>query len=116
MRLVTFGQDLLKILGVVTIIAKVSEPVVDLSVPGIAQIYNLSADEGAQLVTAFLQSESSAPAQASAAVTIAPAAVPAALPAPAIEAPADPAPAEVASPAAESEPQPGPGLHNVVPA
>lgn len=117
MRLVTFGQDLLKILSVVVAIAEVSEPVVDMSVPGIAQIYNLSANEGGQLIQAFLNAGSSAPAPAAAAVAPAPAL-------PALTAPvepaaaaaeathADPAPAEPAS----VKVSPGPGLHNVVPA
>lgn len=117
MRLVTFGQDLLKILTVITAIAQVSEPVVDMSVPGIAQVYNLSANEGAQLIQAFLGAGSSSSAPAAASVA-APAVVPAALPAPVepavtvAESVSDPAPAEPASEVVS----PGPGLHNVVPA
>lgn len=106
-----FGQDVLKVLSVVTIIAKAAEPIVDLSNPGVAQIYNLSADEGVAVISAFL----GAPQPAAAAPAPAPAA-----PAPA---PAAPAPAPVLSPSAsasaappETAVKPGPGLHTVVPA
>lgn len=89
----TFGQDLLKVLSVATVIAEAAEPIVDLTQPGIAQVYNLSAQQSVALVDAFLGQQ-----QTAAAPTAAPA--------------SDPVPAEPASEAIK----PGPGLHSVVPA
>ena len=102
MKLSIFARDLLKILSVVTVVAEAAEPVVDLTNPGIAEIYNLSAQQGATLLSALLGAQ--APPSAPAAPPPPPVA---AAPAPAPAAPiADPAPAEVATP--------GPGLHNEI--
>lgn len=110
-----FGQDVLKVLSVVTIIAKAAEPIVDLSNPGVAQIYNLSADEGVAVISAFLgapQPAAAAPAPAPAVPAPAPAAAPAPAPAAPVLSPS--ASASAAPP--ETAVKPGPGLHAVVPA
>ena len=110
--LAAFGYDLLKILSVGLVAAQASEPVIDLTEPGIAKVYNLSVAEGLAVVGAFL-GHSAAP------------------PAPTPAAPAPPAPA-VVDPATQQAPVPavnsamqekaeapvvhGPGLSAVVPA
>jgi hypothetical protein len=73
-NLATFGQDLLKILSVGLVAAQASEPVVDLTQPGIAQIYNLSVAEGVAVVNAFLGVTAPAAPAATATATAAPAA------------------------------------------
>ena len=107
------GQDILKVMSVLTVIAKTSEPIVDLARPDVAQIYNLSADEGVAVISAFL----GAPQQASSPAP-APAAAPAPAPSPAVAAPVQAtAPVAPAHAAVTAEPViVGPGLHNVVPA
>lgn len=87
----TFGQDLLKVLEVATVVAEEAEPVIDFTQPGIAQVYNLSARQAASVIGAFTQ-------QNAAPVSPVPAAEPVPSPAPvsAAETPApDPAPATV---------------------
>lgn len=66
----TFGQDLLKALSVATVVAEAAEPVVDLTQPGIAQVYNLSAEQASKLLEAYLgqQQQSPAPSETETAV------------------------------------------------
>lgn len=94
-----FGEDLLKILSFGLIAAQAAEPVVDLTQPGIAQVYNLSIQEGLAVIGSFLGQ------------TAAPPAAPVVAAAPARVSPVS----QVSDvPAAASEP--GPGLDKTVPA
>lgn len=99
----TIGQDLLKFLAVVSIVAVEAEPIVDMTAPDVAQVYNLSANTAVQAVQAYVQG--SAAAQS-------PAPVPAA-PTPAI---ARQMQSEGKTAAPDARVEPGPGLSKVVPA
>ena len=106
--LATFGPDLLKILSVGLVAAEAAAPIVDLTQPGVAQVYNLSVQQGLTLVEAFLMHSAAPPAP----------------PAPAAAASVDSATPEAPVPAVRSAVQEtadapvvhGPGLSAVVPA
>lgn len=52
--LASFGTDFLKILQVALIASEAAEPIVDLTEPGIATIYNLSVQQGINTITAIM--------------------------------------------------------------